>query len=259
MERPMNRALQLRPEAVNGVGVGVAARVFLQVVADALVLVARLGGCVVAAQFIGAKRRSRFHFGRDGRHEGFGFHVRDNLGVNVAAALDESEHGSFARRAASAFARPDSTKISLIRFDGARENRIRAAHEFADLVSHTPSGFVSHAELPFEFFGGDAVLGSGNQEHGEEPRQKRRGGFVKDGAFSRIKLKATPCASVGAAISDGVKAIFVSALFASAAVWVARLKDEFQAIAVGLKTSFEIFDGELHDLKLANELLVVKG
>lgn len=136
------------------------------------------------------------------------------------------------RKAARPFVQPSTqtSKASRPRPSGSSIGKLRAfiGHELANFVHHAPSRLIGDADMPLEFQCRHVVAAGGHQEDGKEPRHQRRSGLVEDRSGSRVKLVSAPSARIRTAIFQRVKAIFLRALRACAAVRPSLLKEEIQ-------------------------------
>ena len=89
------------------------------------------------------------------------------------------------------------TSPSLVAFGIAIHGLCFLIHEASNLLEHSPRRFVGNTEFPLKLFSRDTATSSGHQEHGIEPRPKRRRGFVEDSSRRGIYLVSTELASIG--------------------------------------------------------------
>lgn len=114
------------------------------------------------------------------------------------------------------------------------------AHQLANLMGHAPRGLVGNAKLPFQFLCRNAIARGGHQENGKEPRDKRRGGFVEDGASGRVKLIAAPRAGVRTPFLNRVKAILLPAFRTLAAFWPSGVEHKIKASPLVWELALEV-------------------
>ena len=234
MMRPVHRAFQLRPEAVNGLRVDFAANIFLVAMIDFAMAVSPFRCVAINRQFIRVNGRPVFHVASYVReHVGSGDGI-DNLRNDVPATLDKADDRRLTSRTTTTLARPDAAVIRFVCLNDAGEFRgLAVCHELADFVIHAPRGLVGHSKLALQFLRGNAVLAGRHEENCKEPRLKFRAGFVKDRASGGIDLMPAPRTGIRAAFFNRVVAVFLLAFRALQTTRPASLEHEIQAGAFG--------------------------
>lgn len=233
-----DRTLEDRPEAFEGVHMGIAPRVFLLSVVNRLMVVPKPGQDAVRPPFVRADGRTGGDVLEDRRNEGLAAGVGDNLREQFAAPLKDTHDDSLVRPApGNAFllsALPNTTDIGFVHFDMARQRRItvNGSHVFPDLVRHAKCGWVGHAQLPLQFLGRNAMPGSGEQIHRIEPFLKGCMRTVKHGPDHRVNLISAPSALIGRVTADAVKLPALAALRAIQPFAVTKLHEVVQTSVV---------------------------
>lgn len=110
-------ALGLVPEVLDAVDVSIFARNELFGMINPVVVKAGDIQDVVDAEGVREDHGIRRHLAVDDGQDGFLFGVRDHLGVDLAAALEDTEHRDFAGCATATFAFADAAKIGFVDFD----------------------------------------------------------------------------------------------------------------------------------------------
>ena len=219
-----NAALQLRPEALNGVDVSRATYPFVGAVVDRLMVIAKLLENAVRPPLVSADAGSGPEPFDDRRNEGLASSGRDNLGEHLAVALkDTHNHGlSLGATPREAFdlglPAPD---VGFVNLDVASKRRIAVnlSHVLADFVAHAPGRLVGHAQLALQFLRRYAMPQRGEQVHRVEPLLKRRARVLERRPHHWVKV-VPAIASVGGHFSETMKRANLSAL------WAARLVSE---------------------------------
>lgn len=232
MMRAVNRAFQLRPKAVNGVGVAATAHVLFAPVVHLLVFVTERADVVVSRVFVGMQGCTRFHGIADMADDVRGVHGSYNLRGDTAPAIYDANYGSLASRTPPALAGAFTANVGFIRLAFAKEFGRLFIHQFADFMGHAPSRLIGHAKLPLQFLRRNPVPAGGHQEDGKEPRNEACSRFVEDGASRRINLETAPRTAVGTTFLNRIKAVFLTALRARSALRKTSLEQEIEASAV---------------------------
>lgn len=240
--RAVNRPLKLAPKAFDGIRVNVTVDVFFAPVVDLAVLVPEFRGVPINRKFVAVENGSPIHVAGN-VSEDIGSRDRINdLGNNLAVPLNDANNRSLARRATATLAGASAADVGFIGLHNARQlRRLAVCHEFTDLMRHTPRRLIRDAKLALKLFSGHAVLAGAHQEDGKEPRLKARSGFVEDRASRGINLMPAPLAGIASTFFDGMKAIGLAALRASAALRILNLKHEVEARPVVRELCVELF------------------
>ena len=238
-------ALELRPEPLDAIdGRAVFADIFLDAVIDLLMPVAvDRRQSAAGAQRVGVDLAVGLHIRHDVREQGSALTVNNNVGDYVTAALAHPQHDSLALAThAVALVTADESLVDFNSLERPAKRRvaIHSAHVFADFVAHPPSRFVGHADLAFDFFGGDPIPRSAELEHDKEPVAKAGPCPVERGSGSRIDLRSAPLASVGAAGFDAVELGIPATLFAIVASTVANAHEVIEAAFFGRKAVLKL-------------------
>src|SRR5258705_4408751 len=206
--RPVDAALEVRPEAFNGVHASTAR---VGIMPHAVVqfdgVAAKLVNALEPAKFIGVPRRAGQQVRLDKvAHRFFGAPT-GNAGDKLPVALQHADNARLIAFVAAAHAADRTTNQRLINLDrradaAKRVVAVERSHVGADLVTHAPSGFVGDAQLALDLFRGHAVPARREHEHHKEPIAQRRPRAVKRRPSGREHLIAAPLASVGTADLD---------------------------------------------------------
>ena len=106
--------------------------------------------------------------------------------------------------AASAIATADER---LVNFDMPRKRplTIRARHQLAEFVRHTPRRLVCATDLPLQFLCRNAMTGRSHEVHREKPVRQFGAGLVENRPRTRVDVVATVLAGEGLSGRHGVK------------------------------------------------------
>jgi len=242
----MNRPFELRPEALNRVGVNVALDVLPFAVLNGFMEMPDRSNLIVAVGFVRGDDGIRRHHSLDEWHQRNHLDVLNGAGFDPALALNRTKHRSLASGTTTTLATANAANIGFVQFDNLLSvKRIgRLLHKHTDLFVDPPSTLIGNAEVPLKFFGSDSVLALANQENGMKPHSKRCGAFVENRSFGWVRLEATS-ASVGSAVSNWMERR-LAALRAFQASGITLLKDMCQASLVVGEVLFEVFNGVSH-------------
>lgn len=206
--RPLNRALQTRPEILDIVRVNAA-----HDVADGVVDEFMDEGAicsVVRAPSVGVELRAREHVLKQSWHERLGAAVRHDpcayAALALLSALHNPEHRCFALgRSVAHFLKahacdhrmPLATAYEgFVGFDlSGKLWSVVALHRKADAMQHEPRGFLRDAERTAKLMRRGSVLGVGEKPHRRKPLGKRDSRFFEDRADLHGKLSLTVLAT----------------------------------------------------------------
>lgn len=185
----VHAAFQDREESFYGVGVSVAAHVFVGIVLDGAVR------CKIPAD--GGKRcfliGHELAFGRSmaaqNRVQGVGANVRHVEGPCRAVTLDQRQNRPHVAGAGVNLGSRLAANIGQVRLKGTTFTSHRRAnailgrlHDFADSMGQEPSGLHAAIEGPLNLAGRDALLACGNELDGLEPQVQREMAVLEDAA-----------------------------------------------------------------------------
>ena len=247
--RPVDPALELRPEAFDGVHAAAVRRgVLARIVAHGDMVEAKSIETAIAAKFVRGDRRAGQHMGL---HKGFHWRAvaaRHNLGHNVPAAFQQADNCSLVALVTRPFAFDRTADQGFVDLDNLphatkRVVAVERPHVFADLMAHAPRRLVSDAKLALDFLGGNTVPRRAEQEHDKEPIAQAGAGAIKGRPGSRIDLMPAILADIGAA--RGHPVIMRALAAASAIVTVAKAiaHDVFKAAFLGRKGFLKLAKG----------------
>jgi len=178
----MNTALEQRQKTFNGVRMNVAAHIFFLTVVNNL-MVEGVGESVVCAPIIRNDSRTLLGVSSDDRLKLCGTRFGDLLGDHPTATLNDSHDNGLLCGGSTnkAFVLP--ADIGFIGFDCTGQGRtvdgIRT-NSVTNPVKHEPSRFLSHANIPMQLKGANALLVSRNEIDRHEPLLERESGVFKD-------------------------------------------------------------------------------
>jgi hypothetical protein len=211
----MDRALQLRPEALQRVHVPSTARVLAPAVMDRAMNEAALRQSCIGRQLIGAQCAAGADLLDDDRLERPAADVGNQAGEHIAGPFDDAEYDRLAGCAAATLpAASLATDVSFVGVNGPGQRVVAVGnrHVLADLVPHPPSGFIAHTELPLKFLGWHAVARRAEEIHRVEPGLKRRPGALERSADHGVNVMAAPRAGIGRHVSEPSEAAMLAAL-----------------------------------------------
>ena len=217
--RSVNPALYRSPKTFNAVGARACGGDILFVrVIDRFVIIAFGCNRLVSRMLVGVNEAVRPHRFFDDWQERVTATVSNDLSYDIAATFQHAKHNSFAPASKCAgFTTADIGFIYLNLLCEAAKRMIAVnfAHILADFMAHTPSGFVRHAKLAFNFLCGNTVPRRAEKEHDKEPVAQGGAGAVKGSASGRVNLMPAIFADIGA---TGRHAIVMGALAATRAI-----------------------------------------
>ena len=243
-----DRTLEDRPEAFEGVHMGIAPRVFLLSVVNRLMVVPKPGKDAVGPPFVRADGRTGGDVLEDRRNEGLAAGIGDNLREQFAAPLKDTHDDSLVRPApGNAFllsALSHAPNIGFVHFDMAGQGwiAVNAAHVFPDLVRHAKCGWVGHAQLPLQFLGRNAMPRCGEQIDRVVPFLKGCMRTVKHGPDHRENLEPAPRALIGLVTADAVKLPVLATLRATERWAVTKLHEVVQTSVVVWELFHKLLD-----------------
>lgn len=198
--RSVNPALQLRPEAFDGIDASaLLSRVLPLAVVYADMAITRLVDILVAAKFICVERRAgNDMLQNDGLHSTLSARL-DNPRNQLAIAFQHTDNASLVALIAAAHARHGAAYQRFVNFNrftdaAKRIVAIERAHILADFVAHTPSRLVGYAKLALDFLGSNARPRSGEQEDDIKPVLQWGAGALKGRSGHRGNLVAAELA-----------------------------------------------------------------
>ena len=208
---PTDAVLEVRPEALDGVGMRFAVYPLVDRVVHGLVRVAHFLEWSVCSPLVRAHDRTFPHVLFNVREKGLASRVLDNAGDDVTAALNHAEDNGLFRvraRASSAMRIVHGNKLlvagpttdkGLIQFDVPRQTGVAVhfRHVLADFMRHAPRAFVGDAQLALQFLGRYTVARGRKQVHGVEPLLQRCAGALKRRARHWVDVMTTPRAGKG--------------------------------------------------------------
>lgn len=206
---PLDAALNVRPERLDGVRMNITPNVFFRAVIDRAMEVAPL---CESTERPGCVRGDKASFADKlfdmGQHA-ISAAVAHDATHNLAVALDHSEHHGLVVFAHSVFAADEG----LVDFDHAivgtatakRRVAVYLPHVLPDQEAHAPRRLVGDAKLPLDLFSGHAVPRSAEQEHDVVPIMEGCAGLLEGRPGGRIDLIAAMLALEGAPSLDPVE------------------------------------------------------
>jgi len=243
-----NTTLQHRPEAVESVGVRDAVDVLPLAMLHNQVRVAFGGKRHIRAIFVRGDGRAFGDIRHDMRNERVALRVRNDLGNNVAAALDHAEHGGLfdlpAVFAPLAMLPRLAADVGFVGLDRARQAivAVNLRHVLADFVAHPPRRFVGDGKLALQFLGRHAMPRRGEQVHGVKPLGQGRMRLVEGRPDHRVNVMTTPRTGIGWHFPDAGEAPFLATLRALKGFAVAKFHQIVKAAIVIRKPPEEILN-----------------
>ena len=221
----LDRPLEDRPEAFNGVRVAVATNVFFSLMIDCFVVVSKLRKALVGIQFVSRYLGARLDKLDNVRLKAHALHVRHDASNHFTAAFNNTEHNRLAQSRATALAGAMTTNHRFVGFDMARQWRVTVhnGEVLADFMACAPRGFVVHRKLALQFLGGHAVARRGEQVHRIEPLLQRHVRPMEWRSSHRVNVLTAL-----AGICGHLRELFVFSGLAAAGAFVIRAKASFE-------------------------------
>ena len=178
--------------------------------------------------------------------QGFAGNVRNHFRHHLAFALHHAKHNRFVRRAAPASAVCAPADIRFINFNitEKRELAVNKFHVISDQIRHAPRRLVSHAKLALQLLSRNTVPRSGEKVNGIEPKLQRCAAIFKRRSDCRMKMMATPLASVSAFGFESKPVGFLGALRADVALSKADGEQMFQTRFISRELRKKFADGQ---------------
>ena len=161
--------------------------------------------------------------------------VVSNKGLNSSFAFDNADHGSLGlvashRSASSALAPSAHVRfVNLNRFSSTADRLSTIFQHGANLLKHTPRGFIRDARFPLNLLCRNSAARLCHEVDRVEPSRKRRRRFVEDRSSSWVNVMTTAVARIRGTTHH---AMMFSCRFALLAINTVRIK----AIAEPLQT-----------------------
>ncbi len=247
--------LDIRPKALDRIGVSVANHIDFERMRNVAVLVAHRGQDVIGSHFIGVNARTFEDLVFYNRHNRGAAHIRNDSRLYLARALSNAEHGDFVIRSASALAFANPAKVTFVKFNIAIKRGVIFAKAMANFFTHAPSRFVGNARFTLDLFSGDAAACLSHEINDVEPQRQLSAGLFKDSASHRRNLIPAIIASVGLAVSDFVKQCVLFAGRAINPLWVLLLANVIKARVIVRENLAKVLDGEFLHIAFAHVYL----
>ncbi len=238
----VDAALHLAPESLNSVRVNLAPRPFPTAMRHSLMrVVSAFPKSAICRVIVRHYRGAGCDRPRNDWQNCCRPRVLYNCRRNIAAAFQDAKHGRFSVRSAPAFSGALSSTIRFIQFNRSLKRRRLFAHQFTNLVHHSPRAFICDPDMSLKLQCRNSIFARGHVENRQVPRSQGRGRFVKNRSGCRIGLKSA-VANVGAAIRHRAKAVFPSAFFTRQPVRIAVPENVGQASGVFRKLRIKLPD-----------------
>lgn len=158
----LHAALEDREEAFDGVGVDVAANVFVLGMRDEFMRGEILAGATIDTALVGHERAFLGDVGADDRHDIAHAGGIDMEGAGTATALDQRNDRVLVRTATRHRGALHATDIRLIHFHGvaaaAHRSKLARGHSEANAMAQEPSGLVGAFEYAVHLVSADTLL-----------------------------------------------------------------------------------------------------
>jgi hypothetical protein len=230
----LNTIFQASPKAFNAVSVGSSIYILTRLVVNGFVLVSDSLKIVVGLEFVRVNCRSLKNVFLDDRLKNFSRIRANYLGHNLTVTLQHPENDSLVLRVAMPQAVTLAAHIRFINFYIAKKRKfaIYLRDVLANLMSHAPRAFVRHAKLSFQFLGGNAVAGRGEEVDRIEPKLEGRAAVLERRADGRVKMMPAPLAGISAFCLNLVPVRLALALRAGMALAKTNRKNVRQAVVI---------------------------
>ncbi len=188
--------LDQRPEAFNAVSMDIATHILFVMVANSEMLVANPRHCVVGRELIGKEGSVPVNIMDCERNNGMSLNIVNHLSHNLAVPLGSAYNLRLALSATPTLATPHTTNIGLIYFNFSCKMLEIVVKKCADLLEHSPCGFVGNASFSFNLLGRYATPCRSYQVDSLKPYSKRSAGLMEDGIGKRGYLMPASVALV---------------------------------------------------------------
>ena len=255
----MNRALQLRPESLDGISMDNSANVHFGSMRNTSVIVSHSPKPPIGGHFIGINNSAGLYGFGHHRQQRSGFDIWDDGSLNAAFALSHTQNSGFAGGSTASLAGSFSAYIGLVNLYRAIKRVSTLLHEGTDLLLHTPSRLIGYSKVALNFLRGDAILGLAHKKNGVKPVREFGGRFVENRSGKGMYLVSAPGAGVALTALDSIEAGLLAGR-ATTIFPISLLKKIGQAGVIVWEVFVELCDSVFHyDSNLTRELLVVKG
>ncbi len=211
-----NTPFQVRPVTFNRISVMDAVFPLIGVVMNSAMIVSQFRKDSIRHHFIGADSRAFLYVFSNDRQQRFPFNVVDNSSHNITVTLKHTENagflGIFRSRTTDKFLSSTNIRFINLYMTGKAIVTVNDSHVFTDFMADTPRTFISHAQLPLEFFSRDSMTSCGKQVHGIEPLLQRGTGFLEWGTDLWTDLIGTPLALINRAFAMTAKRAVLSTI-----------------------------------------------
>jgi len=192
---PDQAALEQTEEAFDGIGMDVAAHVFLFGMGYRFMRRGNLAHLLIVSRVVSHQVGIGGHLGFENRFQCCAGHSRNMERANLPAALDKRKDRILVRPSAARFLRVGfSAPKGFIRFYdlSAAADRITMLgfHRLADTMCHEPSRFVSHPKRAVQLMGAHTLFGGAKEMHSLKPDVQGNLRAFKDCADRNGKLLA---------------------------------------------------------------------
>ena len=171
----VNPALQLRPEAFDGVDASAARLcIFFGSVIDCYVPITVKRQILVTAKFVGVDSRAGQDVSIDKSVHGRLRAARYNAGNQLAIAFQHADNARLVALVTAAHAGHGTANQRFVNLDFGTDSAkrivaIKLRHILADFMAHAPRRFVSYAKLAFNCLGSNTVPRRCEQKHDKKP------------------------------------------------------------------------------------------
>lgn len=167
------------PEALDVIGMGITDNVLASTVIAPFVRESVGIDRVIDRILVSVNSGFLGNIGVNKRHNRGAFGISNNVSVDFALPLSDTDHGCFAFCTTTTLAMPFAADVSFIDFNFLRKYAFALIKKFADFLKHSPGCLISYASPALKLFGRMTATSGCHPEHSFEPSLKRSAGFAK--------------------------------------------------------------------------------
>lgn len=250
-----NTIFDIRPEALNRVGVSVANHIDFERMGNIAMLVAHRGQNVVGSHFIGVNARTFEDLIFNNRHNRGAAHIGNDSRIDLAIALSNAKHRNFVICSASALALANAAEITFVKFNIAIKRGMIFAKAMANFFAHAPRRFISNARFALDLLGRYAAARLRHEINHIEPERQWGAGLLKDSACHRRNLVSAIVARVGFAFCYLVEQRVLFALRAINPLRIFLLANVIKARVIVRENLLKVLDRKFLHLAFAHGYL----
>ena len=202
MISPLDAALDLAPKSFNRVSMNIASDILSFRVSNGIVLIANLFHGFIDTGLIRKQGGTDLDIFSDQGNDIGKPHFSNRFGNKPPLTLNNTNNGSLVFKSPIDLPFCDTSHIGFVSFNNVGKFLAGFCEQKANLLCHTPGGFVGYAKRPFKLHRRHSVPGIGKQEDRVGLVFKRGVRLVEDRASQLMKLVPAILARLTLPIAD---------------------------------------------------------